>query len=375
MIEEQFLTIHKERYNKGKMRLPIVVLSSIVAGMMLSCGGTNDELAASSWCPNMDAGADSRQQDSGTRDTNVADTKVVDSFVADTSVVDSSIIDSTIIDTGTVADSGSYVWDDAAIPVPPNPPWWQPTSAEPLGFHWYLSEPLNFPSDVDTTVSGLIYDIDWSSNNATTVSDLLSLGDHPVCYVDIGTAESWRPDFSKFPANLQGNSVGGFGGEKWLDIRAQDILLPIQFARFQVCAQQKYQAVEIDNLDGWQNNPGFPLTEAECISYDLANAAMVHSLGMAVIQKNIPENAAQVQPYFDFALDEQCYQYSECSYFSVYTANNKAVFDVEYTPKAPNCSNAASLFINAQERDLNLNTPTSSGYFYSPCLVDGTTAW
>ena len=47
--------------------------------------------------------------------------------------------------------------------------------------------------------------------------------------------------------------------------------------------------VEPDNMDGYGNDTGFSLTAAQQLSYDEWVASTVHSLGMAVLQKNGPD--------------------------------------------------------------------------------------
>jgi hypothetical protein len=196
-----------------------------------------------------------------------------------------------------------------------------------------------------------------------------------VCYVDVGTLESYRSDAKDFPASVIGNP-NGWPGEKWLDVRQQSILLPLMKARFQKwCVYKGFDAIEPDNLDGWENKPGFPITEAENISYDLAIAALGHSMGLSMGLKNLPENAPALEPNFDWALDEQCFEYGECTYFETsFIAKGKAVFDVEYN-QSPNCAKAGTAHLNAQKRDLNLVGPKAKGFVYAPCVPDSQTTW
>ena len=81
--------------------------------------------------------------------------------------------------------------------------------------------------------------------------------------------------------------------------------------RFEMCAQKGFDAVEHDNIDGYENSTGFPTTAAEQLAYDTWIAQEVHSIRMAVFQKNDPDQATQLEPYFDGVIDEQCNQYSE----------------------------------------------------------------
>ena len=45
----------------------------------------------------------------------------------------------------------------------------------------------------------------------------------------------------------------GWPGEKWLDIRDLASLGPIMQARLDICERKGFDAVEFDNVDGYQN--------------------------------------------------------------------------------------------------------------------------
>ena len=258
-----------------------------------------------------------------------------------------------------------------------NGSWWKPTSATPSHYHWQLSTKFAYPADVVAGQGDVVYDIDGETNDAATVAQLHALGPNVkvVCYVDVGTYENFRSDAAQFPASVLGAS-NGWPGEQWLDVRQQSILLPIMKNRFvQWCVNKGFDAIEPDNLDGWSNNPGFPITEAQNLAYDTAIADLAHSLGLSVGLKNLPENAAGLEPSFDWALDEQCTEYSECdSYTTSFLAKGKAVWDVEYN-KAPDCTTATAAHLNAQKRDLNLVGPADTGYTYTTCIPDSQTTW
>jgi hypothetical protein len=172
-------------------------------------------------------------------------------------------------------------------------------------------------------------DMDGFDNSAAMVAKFHALGQKVICYIDVGTAEDFRSDDSSFPASVLGQT-NGWPGEKWLDVRQLSILKPIMTARFRMCAEKGFDAVEPDNIDGYENGTGFPITAAQQLTYDEWVANEVHSLGMTVFQKNDPDQATQLQPYFDGALDEQCNQYSECSSFQPYLSAGKPVLNAEY---------------------------------------------
>ena len=124
-------------------------------------------------------------------------------------------------------------------------------------------------------------------------------------------------------------------GRVFLDINQLGVLQPIMTHRFETwCKAKGFDAVEPDNMDTWEEaNNGFPpgtLTVSASNTYDEWVANEVHSLGMAVFQKNDSEEVGTLKSYFDGAVSEQCNQYSECSNFSPYIAENKPVINAEY---------------------------------------------
>lgn len=172
-------------------------------------------------------------------------------------------------------------------------------------------------------------DFDGFDNSAATVAAFHARGQHVICYIDVGTWENWRSDAHKFPGSVLGND-NGWPGERWLDIRQLRILEPIMTARFQMCRAKRFDAVEPDNMDGWENGTGFRVTARDQLVDHEWVARKVHSLGMAVFQKNDPEQAATLEPYFDGVIEEQCHQYQECSLLDPYLRAHKPVLDAEY---------------------------------------------
>jgi hypothetical protein len=202
--------------------------------------------------------------------------------------------------------------------------WWKPP--QHLTWYWQLQGTVNNAEPVAA------YDIDGFENSAAEVMALHGQGKRVICYIDVGTAEEWRPDYSEFPKSVLGRS-NGWPGERWLDIRQLSVLEPIMAARFQMCREKGFDAVEPDNIEGYANKTGFPLTAAEQLTYNEWVADEVHSLGMAVLQKNDSEQTPELMPYFDGALSEQCNQYKECASFEPYLAAGEPVLDAEYPPE------------------------------------------
>ena len=211
---------------------------------------------------------------------------------------------------------------------------------------------------VDQSVSG-----NNTTLNSTAVNAIHARGAKAICYVDAGTWENWRADASQFPSSVLGRN-NGWPGEKWLDIRQTSILLPIMDARVQKCVQAGFDGVEWDNVDGYTNNTGFPLTASDQINYDASLANLAHQHGLTVALKNDVGQLSGLATYFDYAVNEQCQQYNECT---GYTANfinaGKTVFQVEYKLATSNfCTNANTANRNAIKKSLNLyDTP------WTPC--------
>ena len=102
-----------------------------------------------------------------------------------------------------------------------------------------------------------------STRSASVVAQLHAMGRRVMCYVDVGTWEKWRPDAGKFPKSVLGNPDGHWKGERWLDVRQTAILEPIMAHRLELCKRKGFDGVDPDNLDGYENKTGFPLTYAD----------------------------------------------------------------------------------------------------------------
>jgi hypothetical protein len=233
--------------------------------------------------------------------------------------------------------------------------WWTPP--QHLTWYWQLDGTVNNNEPV------AVYDIDGFENSAAEVTALHAQGKHVICYIDVGTAEDFRPDYSQFPKSVLG-ATNGWPGERWLDIRQLSILEPIMTARFQMCREKGFDAVEPDNMEGYANKSGFPLTAQEQLVYNEWVANEVHALGMAVLQKNDGEQTAEQLAYFDGALSEQCNQYSECSDFAPYLAAGKPVLNAEYRRRTKRfCAADEAVGIMGARYNLALN-----GKRFEPCF-------
>lgn len=225
---------------------------------------------------------------------------------------------------------------------------WQatPTTAP---WQWQLQ------GKIDTSVPACVFDVDGFETPRATVAALHAGGRVAICYLDVGSWESFRPDAKRFPRSVIGRRYEGFPDERWLDIAHFHRFAPILARRFRLCARKGFDAVEPDNLAGFENRTGFPLTAAEQLRFNRWVAARVHALGMAVALKNDPRQVRALLGRFDFAIVEQCFQYEECDSFKPFVGAGKAVFEAEYELEPGDyCEAAAALDFSAIGKSYDL---------------------
>ncbi len=214
---------------------------------------------------------------------------------------------------------------------------------------------------LDGGVPARVYDVDGFDTSAATVARLHRAGHYVVCYVDVGTWENWRPDRHRFPVHLLGVS-NGWPGERWLDVRRLATLAPLLRARFARCRAKGFDAVEPDNVDGYENATGFPLRARDQLRFNRWIADAVHAQRLAVALKNDLDQAPALVRSFDFAVTEQCFEQHACGKARPFLHARKGVYDAEYAlPRSSFCGAARRLGINAIRKHLGL------GAWRQPC--------
>lgn len=258
----------------------------------------------------------------------------------------------------------------------PSANWWKPTPDKPIHWHWQLSQDFVYPRDVIPGV--VVYDIDGEKATAETVAKLHALGPDVkvICYFDAGVFESYRSDAGRFPKSVIGNPDEGWDNSYWLDIRQTDILLPIMRDRMQHwCKDKGFDAIEPDETEVWSNDSGFPITREQNNAYNKLIADTAHSLGLSVGLKGNTTEAPDLWQYFDWTINEQCWEFEECEFLKTsFIDHGKAVFNIEYNVN-PNCAQANAWHMNSARRDLELVGPTSPGYRFSPCIPYTKNSW
>jgi len=206
-------------------------------------------------------------------------------------------------------------------PEPSVPGIWKPTPG--TSWQWQLS------GTIDTSLAVAMYDIDLFDAPDAVFRTLHARGIRIVCYFSAGSHEKWRADVVDLPAGVIGSQLEGWPDERWLDIRTAAVRTRMQ-ARLALAKERGCDGVEPDNVDGYANRSGFPLTAADQLDYNRFLAREAHALGLSIGLKNDLEQVPELVAEFDWALNEECVVHDECAALQPFIAANKAVFHVEY---------------------------------------------
>ncbi|MGH1470665.1 MAG: endo alpha-1,4 polygalactosaminidase [Cellvibrionaceae bacterium] len=199
--------------------------------------------------------------------------------------------------------------------------WYKPS---PLAtWHWQLSGTVNTSYGVE------IYDIDLYDSPISLIDELHTKGIKVICYFSGGSYEEWRDDADQFTEEDMGNNLDGWPGERWLDIRSENVK-SIMKARLDLAAEKGCDGVEPDNMDGYTNNPGVDINAQDQLTYNKFIAMEAHARNLSVALKNDLDQVEELVDFFDFAVNEQCYEYDECDLLKPFTDNGKAILNTEY---------------------------------------------
>jgi hypothetical protein len=238
--------------------------------------------------------------------------------------------------------------------------------------------------DIDLYEDGQVSGNDHTVNTAA-VNAIHRRGAHAVCYLSAGTAEQFRPDYDKYVQfdrshdhSLLGKPFSDrFSNEYWLNLNndhgQRDFILSRMADRTRKCANAGFDAVEYDVVDAYAQGKkvtGWNISAHTQLVYDKALANIAHRNGLAVGLKNDLGQVPRLEPQFDFAVNEQCFQYHECTNnpapgYKAFLRDGKPVFQVEYRiPPSQFCGDANRLGISSikKAKDFSLNAKP-----WTPC--------
>lgn len=140
---------------------------------------------------------------------------------------------------------------------------------------------------------------------------------------------------------MLGRALEGWPGERWLDVR-RAALRPSLAARLDLAVAHHCDGVDPDNVDGYANSTGFPLSSDDQLPFNRWLAEAAHGRGLAVGLKNDIDQIPQLVDAFDWQVNEQCVAFGECDALMPFIAAGKPVFGLEYpTDRAPTLAERA----------------------------------
>lgn len=204
-------------------------------------------------------------------------------------------------------------------------PWFRPA----LTARWQWQLQPNSAGQINTTYDVEVYDIDLFDAPDATIAALHGQGRRVIAYFSAGTSESFRADYGEFQPSDLGNTLAGYPNERWLDIRSANVRR-IMLARLDRAVARGFDGVEPDNVDGYVQSSGFALTAEDQLAFNRFIANEAHRRGLAVGLKNDLDQIPPLVEYFDFAVNEQCHEFSECDALRPFVEAGKPVFNAEY---------------------------------------------
>lgn len=245
------------------------------------------------------------------------------------------------------------------VAPPKSPPASPPVTPPQTSSYWKPTGVVNWNVVYTTTprinTSLSVYNIDMESTPQSFIDNVHKTGAKVICYFSAGSFENWRTDASKFPANVKGKPLDGWPGESWLDIRS-NVVRDIMKARIQQASQKGCDAVDPDNVDGYTNPTGFPLTYNDQLNYNKFLIEQGHNFNMSVGLKNDLDQVKDLVDLADFAVNEQCLQYNECSVLKPFIDRKKTVFHIEYSGALSTiCNKVRGMGFSTIKKTLALN--------------------
>ena len=155
-----------------------------------------------------------------------------------------------------------------------------------------------------------------------------------------------------------------------MDIRSENVH-EIMKSRLDLASQKGCDGVEPDNMDGYINNSGFNLTATDQLTFNRLIANEAHLRNLSVGLKNDLDQINELVDYYDFAVNEECFEYFECDVLDVFINDGKPVLNAEYKQEYVNDETARNILcsnsLNRQFSTLILPLDLDDSFRYS-CL-------
>jgi hypothetical protein len=222
---------------------------------------------------------------------------------------------------------------------------------------------IQLTGPLDSVVDASIYVVDLFDTTETQIAALRGAGRRVLCYVSVGTLESWRSDAADFPTEAVGMANANYPDERWLDIR-HPIVRTRMTARMDAAGQKGCDGVELSSVSSGGQNTGFPLTSSDVLDYAGLLTSQSRRLGLSPGIGGGEDRAATLEPEFDWAFTQGCLEAAHCGALAPFVAAQKVVFAVEFGTEAdlPSiCPLAQAAGVNALIKNRSLDA------FRAPC--------
>lgn len=265
----------------------------------------------------------------------------------------SLIIILTACDAPPASPQSATVPPSQSIPVTDTPnPAGIPSPDLPIDATWQIQ----YSGELDLSLDVDVYNLDLFEVTPEDIEELHARGIYVMCYFSAGSWEDWRPDANQFPAETIGNKYEGWPGEKWLDIRNIQALKPVMVSRLEQATQKGCDGVDSDNVNGFENETGFPISYADQLNFNIWLSQTAHAHQLDIGLKNDLDQIDELLPYFDWILNEECFSYNECERLSPFSEASKPVFVIEYeTTPTEFCPKAKELGFNMIHKNWELD--------------------
>lgn len=215
---------------------------------------------------------------------------------------------------------------------------------------------LQLQGTVETRYDADVYDIDLVDTPQATIDALHAHGRFVVCYFSAGSSEDFRRDVGLFDPSDMGRPLDGWPGERWLDIRSPAVRRFMTEQRLDLAVAKDCDGVDPDNVDGYANGSGFPLTAEDQLTFNRILATEAHRRDLKVGLKNDLDQVAALADHFDFAVNEQCHAYGECEMLRPFAAAGKPIVNVEYRSDYRRNRNGARQAMCASARSMPMRS-------------------
>ena len=201
---------------------------------------------------------------------------------------------------------------------------------------------------IDTSYDVDVYDLDLFDTPQATIDELRARGTKVICYFSAGSFEDWRPDQALYPRTAIGAPLDGWPGEFWIDTRDPGVR-SVLASRIDYALARGCDGIDPDNVDGYTQQSGFPLEAGHQLDFNRFLSQEARRRGLSVGLKNDPDQIAELITFFDWQINEQCFEYGECDKLAPFVDAGKPVWGLEYG----SASRAAQICDDANARDFD----------------------